>query len=240
MLRHRSLVMIFSDLLADPEPVIRALRRLRHGGHDVILFHILDEAEVQFPFRGMVEFEEPETSERVQVDADHFRSDYLEEVEEFRETYRRECFQSGIDYVPLDTSMQFDKALLEYLLNRQARSETSADREAGGTAQRNAAGPELSTGEGTMAFVNLSLLFGTLLVGIPIVLHLVMRQKPKQLVFPAIRFLQKRQETNRRTLRLRHWLLLLLRCLAVALVAVALARPSVSSGLFGNWLIMAP
>jgi uncharacterized protein (DUF58 family) len=121
MLRHRSLIMIFSDLLVDPEPVLRSLRQLRHGGHDVILFHVLDEAEVGFPFRGTIEFEEPETSQRVQIDADHFRHDYVKEVEEFRETYRRECFQSGIDYVPLDTSMPFDKALLEYLLNRQSR-----------------------------------------------------------------------------------------------------------------------
>ncbi|HEX3725322.1 MAG TPA: DUF58 domain-containing protein, partial [Pirellulales bacterium] len=57
MLRHRSLVMLFSDLLADPDPILKALHRLRHGGHDVILFHVLDEAEVRFPFDGMIEFE---------------------------------------------------------------------------------------------------------------------------------------------------------------------------------------
>ena len=61
MLRHASLVMIFSDLLAEPAPVLEALYRLRHGGHDVILFHVLDEAEVEFPFRGMVELEDPES-----------------------------------------------------------------------------------------------------------------------------------------------------------------------------------
>jgi uncharacterized protein (DUF58 family) len=121
MLKHRSLVMLFSDLLTAPEPVLQALRKLRHRGHDVILFHILDEAEVSFPFDGMVEFEEPETGERVNVDATGFREDYLKEVTEFRETFRRECFQSGIDYVPLDTSMQFDRALTEYLLSRRAR-----------------------------------------------------------------------------------------------------------------------
>ena len=87
-----------------------------------------------------------------------------------------------------------------------------------------------------MAFVNLSLLLGTLLVAIPIVLHPVMRQKPKKLVFPAIRFIQKRQQTNRRSLRMRHWLLLLLRCLVIVAAALALARPSVGSHLFGNWL----
>ena len=121
MLRHRSLIMLFSDLLADPEPVWQALRRLRHRGHDVIVFHVFDEAEVTFPFDGLVEFQDPESEQRVQVDATHFRGDYQQSVEQFRESYRQECFRSGIDYVPLDTSMQFDKALLEYLLSRRAR-----------------------------------------------------------------------------------------------------------------------
>ena len=121
MVRNRSLIMIFSDLLVDTEPVIRALRQLRHGGHDVILFHVLDEAEVQFPFHGAVEFEEPETKQKVRLDADHFRRDYLQEMAAFREEYRRECFQSGIDYVALDTSMPFDRALTEYLIMRRSR-----------------------------------------------------------------------------------------------------------------------
>ncbi|MCE9553968.1 MAG: DUF58 domain-containing protein [Planctomycetes bacterium] len=121
MLKQRSLVMIFSDLLTDPEPVIKSLRRLRHGGHDVILFHVLDEAEVRFPFDGLIEFEEPESHQKLQVDATDFRQAYLAELAAFREQYRQECFQSGIDYVPLDTSMQFDRALTEYLISRRAR-----------------------------------------------------------------------------------------------------------------------
>ncbi|HEV3137833.1 MAG TPA: DUF58 domain-containing protein [Pirellulales bacterium] len=121
MLRHRSLVMLFTDLFADPEPVMHALRRLRHGGHDVILFHILDEAEAKFPFSGMIEFEEPETREKIQIDASSFRSDYLGEIQSFCDTYRRECFQIGVDYVQLDTSMQFDRALTEYLASRRAK-----------------------------------------------------------------------------------------------------------------------
>ncbi|MEM6654553.1 MAG: VWA domain-containing protein, partial [Planctomycetota bacterium] len=121
MLKHASLVMVFSDLLNDDEEVIQSLRQLRHGGHDVILFHILDEAEVAFPFRGLVELEDPETNQTMELDADGIRGDYQEEVESFRETYRRECFQSGIDYVPLDTSMPFDRALTEYLATRRQR-----------------------------------------------------------------------------------------------------------------------
>ena len=121
MLRHASLIMVFSDLLGEPGPILQSLYRLRHGGHDVILFHILDEAEVHFPFHGMVELEDPEDHRRLAVDANAFRGDYLAELDAFRDTYRRECSQARIDYVPLDTSMQFDRALTEYLINRSQR-----------------------------------------------------------------------------------------------------------------------
>jgi uncharacterized protein (DUF58 family) len=121
MLRHRSLVMVFSDLLADPEPVRESLLRLRHGGHDVILFHVLDEAEVKFPFEGMVELDEPETRDKLVLDADAARAGYVAAVEAFRAGYKGWCFRAGVDYVPLDTSMQFDTALVEYLHSRRGR-----------------------------------------------------------------------------------------------------------------------
>jgi uncharacterized protein (DUF58 family) len=121
MLRHRSLVMLFTDLLAEPEPILQSLRRLRHGGHDVILFHVLDSAETTFPFEGLVQLEEPESNEKIEVDALAYRQTYLDEVREFCDSYRRECHQMGADYVQLDTSMQFDRALTEYLVRRRAR-----------------------------------------------------------------------------------------------------------------------
>ena len=121
MLRHRSLVMLFSDLLGEPEPILRTLHRLRFAGHDVILFHILDEAEALFPFEGMVELEDNETHETLLVDADGIKADYLDEVDSFRATFRKECLSARIDYVPLHTGMPFDKALMSYLLSRQAR-----------------------------------------------------------------------------------------------------------------------
>lgn len=87
-----------------------------------------------------------------------------------------------------------------------------------------------------MVFVNPLLLAGAGLVVLPIVLHLIMRQKPKLLEFPALRFLQRRHDANRRRLRLRHLLLLALRVLLIAVLALALARPSIklSAGTFGN------
>ena len=89
-----------------------------------------------------------------------------------------------------------------------------------------------------MVFVNLSLLAGGVLVAIPVVLHLIMRQKPRQLVFPALRFIQLRRIANQRRLQLRHWILLALRCLAIALLALALARPSVASAAMSNWIAL--
>jgi uncharacterized protein (DUF58 family) len=121
MIKHRSLIMLFSDLLTDPEPTLKTLKQLRHRGHDVIVFHILDEAEVHFPFSGLIDFREPETGETLLVDADGMKADYLDAVRELCETYRRDCFSAGIDYVGLNTSMPFDKALVEYLSSRQAR-----------------------------------------------------------------------------------------------------------------------
>src|SRR6516164_425732 len=121
MIRHRSLVMIFSDLLADTAPVLRALHRLRFSGHDIILFHVLDEAEALFPFDGMLKLEDNETREILEVDADAIKADYLEEVRNFQNGYKAECQRARIDYVPLHTGMPFDKALMSYLLSRQAR-----------------------------------------------------------------------------------------------------------------------
>ncbi len=78
-----------------------------------------------------------------------------------------------------------------------------------------------------MTFVNIAFLSGAGLIVIPIILHLLMRQRPKLLEFPALRFIQKRHDSNQRRLRLRHLLLLLLRAGAIALLALALARPSI-------------
>ena len=121
MIRHRSLFMLFSDLLCDPEPVIDSVRMLRHRGHDVIVFHVLDEAEVSFPFDSLSDFEDPESGERLIVDAVGIRGDYLDAMRSLRERYKRECLRMGADYVPLDTSLPFDRALVEYLSQRQAR-----------------------------------------------------------------------------------------------------------------------
>ena len=87
----------------------------------------------------------------------------------------------------------------------------------------------------TMGFVTPALLGGAALIAVPIVLHLIMRREAQQLQFPALRFVQQRRTMNQHRLRLRHWLLLALRCAIIALLAFALARPTLrGSGAAGK------
>src|SRR5438105_15837175 len=88
-----------------------------------------------------------------------------------------------------------------------------------------------------MPFVFPIALFGAALIGIPILIHLIMRQKPRTLLFPAFQFLLQRHRTNQRKLRLRHLLLLCLRVLIIAGLFLALAQPllfSTGGGLGGD------
>jgi uncharacterized protein (DUF58 family) len=121
MLKHRSLIMLFSDLLTEEAPMIRALRNLRHAGHDIIIFHVLDEAEVTFPFTGTVQLRDPETGNSEPVRAADAAAEYRRTIEAFRHRLDKEFSEARIDYVPLDTSQPYDKALMEYLLSRRNR-----------------------------------------------------------------------------------------------------------------------
>ena len=88
-----------------------------------------------------------------------------------------------------------------------------------------------------MNWVNLGALgIGGALLTVPIILHFLMQPKPVNIEFPALRFLKQRQKTTRSKMRLKHFLLLLMRCLLIAVIAIALAGPSVASADFGNWL----
>lgn len=86
-----------------------------------------------------------------------------------------------------------------------------------------------------MGFLTPTLLAGTGLIALPVILHLVMRRQPQKMQFPALRFVQQRRDANRRRVKLRHWLLLAMRCLLICGLALALARPTLQgSGLRGK------
>src|SRR5262249_32713573 len=97
--RGETPALVFNRLPTAPPPVLGSLHRLRHRGHEIILFHILDEAEVHFPFEGMIEFEDVEDHDKLTLDARGMRTDYLQAVGEFQSFYRAECAKANIDYV---------------------------------------------------------------------------------------------------------------------------------------------
>jgi len=120
-LSKRGMVVLISDLLDDPELVIRGLKHFQFRGTDVIVFHVLDPDELEFPFQRPTRFEDLETEEEVMAVPSVVRSHYLQAMGDFIERYRRELGGAGIDYQLLDTRQPLELALLAYLSTR-ARS----------------------------------------------------------------------------------------------------------------------
>jgi uncharacterized protein (DUF58 family) len=119
--RKRGLMILLSDLLADQDEVIEALHHMKFGGHDLIIFQVLDESEVTFEFDGQMRLEEPETGETIDVDPQSIRRGYLEEIQRFIDEYKRQCQVVRADFVTVHNGMTFDKALIEFLVQRQGR-----------------------------------------------------------------------------------------------------------------------
>ena len=116
--KRRCLIVLISDLYDEPEEVIRALHHFRHCHHEVILFHVLDRAEIDFPFRETIAFHDLETDERIQIDPAYVRDEYVAQVEAFLQTYRRACAEARIDYVLADTTVPYDFMLSKYIAKR--------------------------------------------------------------------------------------------------------------------------
>lgn len=120
-LTKRSMVVLISDMLDDPEPVIKGLKHLKFRGTDVVVFQLLDPDELTFPFRGPSRFRDVETDQEVTAEPSSIRIAYLRELAGLTLRYDRELRGAGIDYVQLDTSQPLDFALLAYLSARSRR-----------------------------------------------------------------------------------------------------------------------
>jgi len=114
-LKRRSLVILISDLLDKPEEVTRGLKQLRSRGSDIMVFHILDKDELQFPFREPSLFQDMEEDLRLLADPIAIRSAYLKAIHSLIEGYRESCASTLIDYSLFDTSIDLDRALVRYL-----------------------------------------------------------------------------------------------------------------------------
>ena len=119
-LDRRSLVIVISDLLDDPDTVRRGLEHLRSRGHDLIVLQVLDVDEWTFPFDGPTRFDGLESSGRLCVDPVTLRESYRAEIRKFTSTLARACRANRIDYETLTTDVPLDVGLTRYLAKRSA------------------------------------------------------------------------------------------------------------------------
>jgi uncharacterized protein (DUF58 family) len=117
-LSKRGMVVLISDLLDDPERVIRGLKHFQFHGTDVIVFHLLDADEIEFPFERATRFEDMETTDEVMAVPAVVREHYLSAIGGLIERYKRELGASGIDYHFIRTDQPLELALLAYLSTR--------------------------------------------------------------------------------------------------------------------------
>lgn len=118
-MKRRGVVILFSDLFDQEEALLKGLEHLRHRGHNVIVFHVLDGDELHFPFTGNARFNDLEGDDQVLADPRRIRAAYLRELESFTNRIRLACERTRVDYVLADTSKPIEALLSGYLVNRQ-------------------------------------------------------------------------------------------------------------------------
>jgi len=117
-LKRRGIVMVISDLFEDPEKPAQAIARLRHAGHEVVVFHLLDELELTFPFEGLVRFQGMELGEEAICQPRMLKQRYLEELNAFLLEWKTICRRNQADYIQINTRTPMDVSLLAYLGRR--------------------------------------------------------------------------------------------------------------------------
>jgi uncharacterized protein (DUF58 family) len=115
-IKRRGLIVLVSDLLDEPVQILKGLRQFRFKGNDVIVFHVLDPAELNLPFDGNILFEDLEAANlQVMTDPRAIRSTYQQVVQEFINDMRKQCHDNAIDYQLISTATPLDRALASYL-----------------------------------------------------------------------------------------------------------------------------
>jgi uncharacterized protein (DUF58 family) len=129
--RQRGMIVLFSDLFVPTDTLLETLRQFRLRRHEVIVFHVMHEDELKFPFDDNTLFKGMETADQLYAEPRALRRSYLEAVDRFREEVRRVCSTTGIDYVLLSTEQPLDAALASYLTFRQKTRRMAAHRPGG-------------------------------------------------------------------------------------------------------------
>jgi uncharacterized protein (DUF58 family) len=117
-IKRRGLIVLLSDLMDVPADVLLGLQHFRHRRHEVVVFHILDPDELEFPYTDTATFVDMESGDRLTTEPWEIAKRYRERLASWTAQYARACRENRIDYVRLDTRTPFDQALLAYLEKR--------------------------------------------------------------------------------------------------------------------------
>lgn len=120
-IERKSLVVLISDLFDDPDRILSGLAHFRHRRHEVIVFQVLDDYEIRFPFQDMTLFDGLEELPEIQADPRALRAGYLRAFERFQNRLQRGCRNNKIDYQVVNTAEPLDQALSTYLATRGQR-----------------------------------------------------------------------------------------------------------------------
>lgn len=120
-LKKRGVVMIFSDLFDNMNSLLAGLKHFHHRRHDVVLLHVLDPAELDFPFQRPTQFQGLEGFQDVMTDPQALRRAYLKELGAFQQALREGCRTMNMDYELMRTDRPLDAALRSFLAGRMAR-----------------------------------------------------------------------------------------------------------------------
>lgn len=117
-IKRRGMVIVISDLIDDEASIASGLQHFRHDHHEVIVFHVMDDAELVFPYERLTRFKDMEGGGRVVANPKSLRSRYLARVNAFTERLKNDCFERRIGYHLTNTKQPYDVALAAYLDKR--------------------------------------------------------------------------------------------------------------------------
>ncbi len=118
-IKRRSLVLIFSDFFDMDAQFMKSLEHFRYKKCEVILFQILDETELQLPYKGLVEFEDMETGDVVEFESEYSRDIYIQDLNDYVHDMKAACEKMNIMFESISTRTPFEKALLAYFAKRE-------------------------------------------------------------------------------------------------------------------------
>jgi uncharacterized protein (DUF58 family) len=117
-IKRRGLVILISDLIDNEEAIASGLQHFRHNHHEVIVFHVMDDAELTFPFDRLTRFKDMEGGGRVVVNPKSLRARYLTRINAFTDRLKKDCLERRVSYNLTNTNEPYDVSLAACLEKR--------------------------------------------------------------------------------------------------------------------------